>query len=93
MHSHLGEGFTLDWAINQKRAQLWSVRFSAINDCFALCFILSYDGPNPVLLRLQMRLTLWAVDLYHRNGKYLFHPDYLSRLGVDLHFGSCHDYI
>ena len=29
---------------------------------------------------------LWAIDLYHRNGKFLFHPDYLSRLGADLHF-------
>jgi len=27
LHSHLGEGFALDWAINQCRAKLWSVRF------------------------------------------------------------------
>ena len=38
LHSHLGEGFALDWGINQKRAQLWSVRFSAITDCYALRF-------------------------------------------------------
>jgi hypothetical protein len=62
------------------------VRFSAITDCYALPFILSYDGPNPVILRLQMRLMLWAMDLYHRSGKYLFRPDYLSRMGADLHF-------
>ena len=29
---------------------------------------------------------MWAMDLHHRNGKFLFHPDYLSRLGADLHF-------
>ena len=86
MHSHLGEGFCLDLAINRNRAKLWGVRFSAITDCYALRFILSYDGPNPVILRLQMRLMLWAMDLYHRIARFLFSPDNFSRLGVDLHF-------
>ena len=86
LHSHLEEGFSLDWAINHNRAKLWSVRFTSITDCIALRFILSYDGPNPVILRLQMTLMLWAVILYHRNGMFLFHPGYLSRLGADLHF-------
>ena len=71
LHSHLEEGFSLDWAINHNRAKLWSVRFTAITDCYALRFILSYDGPNPVILRLQMRLMLWAMDLYHRNGFFI----------------------
>ena len=53
---------------------------------YALRFVLSYDGPNPVILRLQMRVMLWAMKFYHRNGNFLFHPDYLSRLGADLHF-------
>ena len=86
LHSHLGEGFALDWGINKCRAKLWGVKFTAITDCYALRFILSYDGPNAVILRLQMRLMLWAMDLYHRNAKYLITPDYLSRLGADLYF-------
>ena len=86
LHSHLGEGFCLDWAINKNRAKLWGVRFTAITDCYALRFILSYDGPNAVILRLQMRLMLWSMDLHHRNGKFLFSADYLSRLGADLCF-------
>ena len=86
LHSHPGEGFALDWAINRNRAQLWGVRFTAITDCYGLRFILSYDGPNPVILRLQMRLMLWAMDLHHRSARFLFSPDYLSRLGADLCF-------
>ena len=86
LHSHLGEGFALDWALNRNRAQLWGVRFTAITDCYGLRFILSYDGPNPVILRLQMRLMLWAMDLHHRSARFLFSPDYLSRLGADLCF-------
>ena len=86
LHSHLGEGFALDWAINKNRAKLWGVRFTAITDCYALRFILTYDGPNPALLRLQMRYMLWAMDLYHRNADFLVQPDYWSRVGADLCF-------
>jgi hypothetical protein len=86
VHSHSGEGFVLDWAINQCRAKLLSVRFSAITDCYTLRFILSYEGPSPVISCLQMRLMLWAMDLHHKKGKFLFHSDYLSRLGADLRF-------
>ena len=54
LHSHLGEAFDLDWALHKNRAKLWGIRFTALTDCMALRFIISYDGPNPVLLRLQM---------------------------------------
>ena len=67
LHSHLNEGFGLDWSTNSNRYKLWARRFTAITDCYALRFILSYEGPNPVILRLQMRLMLWAMDLYHKN--------------------------
>ena len=82
----MGEGASLDWGINSNRAKLWGVRFTAITDCYGLRFILTYEGPNPVILRLQMRLMLWAMDLYHRNAKFLVTADYLSRLGADLCF-------
>ena len=86
LHSHLGEAFALDWAIHKCRAKIWGTRFTALTDCFALRFILSYDGPNPVLLRLQMRFQLWAMDLYHRSGFLMVSPDYMSRVGADLCF-------
>ena len=68
LHSHLGEGFCGDWAINKNRSRLWARRFTWITDCYALWFILSCDGTNPVLLHLQMRLMLWYVDIVHHQA-------------------------
>ncbi len=59
--------------------------FTALTDYNALRFILSYGGPNAVILCLQMRLMLWAMNLYHRPGTEMV-PNYWSRLGVDLCF-------
>ena len=61
------------------------MRFTSLTDCYILRFILTYDyaGSNPVLLRLQMRFILCAVDIYHCPGS-LMRPDYLSRLGANL---------
>ena len=48
---------------------------------------MSYDGPNPVLLRLQMRFMMWSMDIQHRPDKHLVDADYFSRCGADL----CYD--
>lgn len=47
LHSHYGEGFALDWAINKNRHMVFGLQFTAITDCYALRFIFSYDGNNP----------------------------------------------
>ena len=86
LHLHLGEEFCLDWAIHRNRTKLYGTCFIAITDCYGLRFILSYDGPNAVILRLQMRLMLWSMDLYHRLAKFLVLADYCSRLGIDMNF-------
>ena len=57
------------------------------NDCYAIKFILSYEGGNSANLRLQMRLMCWDVDVVHRPDTELVDADYWSRLGVDLDFG------
>jgi hypothetical protein len=54
LHSLFGEGFTLGWWIRKNRAKLWGVCFIAITDCCGSRFILSHDGSNAVILRLQM---------------------------------------
>ena len=61
------------------------MRFTSLTDNYALRFILTYDGNNPVILRLQMRFMLVSMDIYHRPGE-LMRPDYLSRLGANLCF-------
>ena len=55
-----------------------------ITDCYALRFIMTYDGPNPVILRLQMRFMMWGMDIQHRPDKHLVDADYFSRCGANL---------
>ena len=86
LHSHLGECFAGNWAINKNRHLLFGQRFAWVTDCYAACFILSYDGNNPAVLRLQMRLMCWDIDIVHRNDTHLTDADYWSRLGADICF-------
>jgi hypothetical protein len=86
LHSHLGECFAGDWAINKNRRMLFGQRFVWVTDCYAARFILSYDGNNPAVLRLQMHLMCWDVDIVHRNDTHLIDADYWSRLGADICF-------
>jgi hypothetical protein len=65
LHSHLGECFAGDWAINKNRHMLFGQRFVWVTYCYTTRFILSYDGNNPAVLRLQMRLMCWDVDIVH----------------------------
>jgi hypothetical protein len=57
-----------------------------VTDCYAIKFILSYEGGNPAILCLQMRLMCWDVDIAHRPDVELIDADYWSRLGADLNF-------
>jgi hypothetical protein len=84
LHSHLGEGFAGDWAINKNCHMLFRTRFVWVTNCYAIRFILLYDGNNPTVLCLQMRLMCWNVDIVHRNNTHLMVADYWSRLGVDI---------
>ncbi len=56
LHSHLGEGFAGDWAINKNCHYLFGTQFVWVTDCHAVWFILSYNSNNPTILWLQMRL-------------------------------------
>jgi hypothetical protein len=86
LHSHLGEGFAGDWAINKNRHMCFGQRFTWVTDYYAIKFNLSYDGRNPSILRLQMRFMCWDMDIEHRNDTFLGDADYWSRLGEDLCF-------
>jgi hypothetical protein len=80
LHSHLGEGFAGDYAMNKCRHYLFGQRFVWVTDCYGIKFILSYDGANHAILRLQMRLMGWDVNIVHRKDHYLADADYWSRL-------------
>jgi hypothetical protein len=59
-------------------------QFAWVTDCYAVKFILLYDGSNPAILRLQMRLMCWDVDIVHRANNFLVDADYWSCLNADL---------
>jgi hypothetical protein len=86
LHSHLGEGFAGDYAINKCSHMLFGQQFVWVTDCYAIKFILSYEGGNSAILRLQMRLMCWDVDIVHCPDTELVDANYWSRLGVDLDF-------
>ena len=58
-----------------------------MTDCYAVKFILLYDGANQAILCLQMRLMGWDVDIIHRNNNHLVDADYWSWLESNL----CYD--
>ena len=61
--------------------------FSWGTDWYGLKFILLYDGTNPVILCLQMRLMCWDMDIIHLNDNFLIIDiAYWSCLGSDLCF-------
>jgi hypothetical protein len=73
---------------------LFGQRFVWVTDCYAIKFILSYEGGNAVILRLQMRLMCWDVDIVHRPDTELVDAGYWSSLGVDLDFDPLlHEYL
>lgn len=87
LHSYLGEGFAGDWAINKCRHMCFGQPFVWATDCYAVKFILTYAGGNPAILRLQMRLMCWAMEIVHRADIFNVDADYWSRVGEDL----CYD--
>jgi hypothetical protein len=86
LHSHLGKEFSGDYAINKCQHMCFGQRFTWVTDCYALKFILSYDGGNLAILCLQMRFMCWDMDIKHCNDFHLVNTDYWSRLGADLCF-------
>ena len=65
LHSHLGEGFAGDYTINKCSHMLFGQQFIWVTYYYAIKFILSYKGGNSAILRLQMRLMCWDVDIVH----------------------------
>ena len=86
LHSHLGKGFSGDWTINKCHQYVSGQHFVWVTDCYAIKFILSYEGGNPAILRFQMRLMCWDVDIAHWPDTELVDADYWSYPSVDLNF-------
>jgi hypothetical protein len=55
-----------------------------VTDCYAIKFILSYEGGNLAILHLQMQLMCWDIDIVHRPDSELVDANYWSHLRADL---------
>jgi hypothetical protein len=86
LHSHLGEGFFGDYGINKCCQHIFGQCFVWVTNCYTIKFILSYEGGNPAILHLQMRLMCWDIDIVHQPDSELINADYWSRLGADINF-------
>ena len=94
LHSHLGKCFAGNYGINKVRHCVFRQCFVWVTDCYAIKFILSYDGGNPAFLRLQMRLMCWDVNIVHRPNHELINAIYWFRLGTDINIDPLfHDYL
>ena len=62
----------------------YGCRFVWVTDCYAVKFLLSYNGANQAVLRLQMRLMGWDIGIVHCTNNHLVDADYWSRLDADL---------
>jgi hypothetical protein len=84
LHLYLGEAFCGNYAMNKSRHMCWGRSFVWVTDCYAVKFILSYNGANQAILRLQTQLMGWDVDIIHWRNKHLVDANYWSRLDADL---------
>jgi hypothetical protein len=65
LHSHLGEAFSGNYTINKCRHMCFGQRFTWVTNCYALKFVLSYDGRNSANLCHQMCFMCWDMDIEH----------------------------
>jgi hypothetical protein len=65
---------------------LFGQHFVWVTDCYAIRFILSYNGANHAILHLQMHLMCWDVKIVHWNDNYTMNADYWLCLGAVLCF-------
>ncbi len=86
LHSHLGKCFAGNYAINKMRHYIFGQQFVWVTGCYAVKSLLSNDSGNPAILRLQMRLMCWDVDVIHCPDLHLVNADYWSQLGIDINF-------
>jgi hypothetical protein len=73
--------------MNKFRHMCWGCCFVWITDCYAVKFILSYNGANQAILRLQMQLMGWDVDSICQCNEHLVDANHWSQLDADL----CYD--
>ena len=84
LHSYLGKTFSGDWAFKKVRHYIWGMRNTWITDGVAIRFLLTYDGDNGPILRIQMQIMMVFYNIVHRNACWILDADYMSRHGGNI---------
>ena len=84
-HSHPGESLAATWEMNKNRHFLWGKPITLITDCRALLWLMSYDGHNHAVRRLQLEMLGYWFTIVNRPGHMLEDANYFSRLNEDKH--------
>jgi hypothetical protein len=84
-HSHPGECLAATWASIKNRHFLYGRPFTLLTDCAAINWLMSYEGHNHAVIRLQLELLSYWFTIAVRPGRMMEDANYFSRLGEDLH--------
>jgi hypothetical protein len=87
LHSYLREVFAGNWRMNKNRHRCFDRKFVWVTDYYMAQFMMTYEGSNPAVLRIQMHLMGWDVAIVHHTNNFLIDADYWSQLDADL----CYD--
>lgn len=79
-HSHPGESLAASWSMTKNRHFLWGRPFTLVTDCRALLWIMSYDGHNHAVRRLQLEMLGYWFTVVNRPGRMLEDANYFSRI-------------
>ena len=85
VHGSYGEGLAVKYGINKNVHIFWGTEFTVITDCFAIKWLMFYQGQNPAILRLRMELMMWAFKITHRNSKWVQNADWSSKTNQTFH--------
>jgi hypothetical protein len=86
LHSYLSEATALKVGILKNRHVLYGIPFSNIGGCISIKWIMSYEGTNAPVMRLQMELMSWWFTVTHRPNRMLMDADFFSCLKKSLQF-------
>jgi hypothetical protein len=83
LHSFMNEALAVNFGIDKWRIFLWGKEFTVLTDCRALIWLLSYEGTNAAVRRLQFEILGYWFTICHRSAAANADTDGLSRLALD----------
>lgn len=84
-HSHPGESIAATFGIRKNRHFLWGRTFTLLTDCRALKWLMTYDGNNHAVRRLQLEMLGYWFTIVNRPQRMLEDANYFSRLAANIH--------